>query len=148
LSQSSLTLLCLDLPNSEALNTEHTEAISHSQTIRESHQVRTSLCATKGIPEHKLKKVISLSIAKINIDADLCLASTKTVREMLANSPKQFHTRKNTRFSQGGDDWAKSKVAVRELRESLTVRLKHCVATSTSDFLHEQSTRCCNQSCE
>ncbi len=53
-----------------------------------------SLGGAKGIPEEELKKAISLGIAKINIDTDLRLAFTATVREVLANSPKEFDPRK------------------------------------------------------
>ena len=47
-----------------------------------------------GIPEEHIKKAISLGIAKINIDTDLRLTFTATVREVLANSPKEFDPRK------------------------------------------------------
>jgi fructose-bisphosphate aldolase class II len=53
-----------------------------------------ALSGAKGIPEEQLKKAISLGIAKINIDTDLRLAFTATVREVLANSPKEFDPRK------------------------------------------------------
>ncbi len=52
------------------------------------------LSGAKGIPEEELKKAISLGIAKINIDTDLRLAFTATVREVLASSPKEFDPRK------------------------------------------------------
>jgi fructose-bisphosphate aldolase class II len=48
----------------------------------------------KGIPEEHIRKAVSLGIAKINIDTDLRLAFTATVREVLANSPKEFDPRK------------------------------------------------------
>jgi fructose-bisphosphate aldolase class II len=48
----------------------------------------------KGIPEEHIQKAISLGISKINIDTDLRLAFTATVREVLANSPKEFDPRK------------------------------------------------------
>jgi fructose-bisphosphate aldolase class II len=48
----------------------------------------------KGIPEEHIKKAITLGIAKINIDTDLRLAFTATVREVLAKSPKEFDPRK------------------------------------------------------
>ncbi len=53
-----------------------------------------SLGGAKGIPEDEYKKAIALGIAKINIDTDLRLAFTATVREVLANSPKEFDPRK------------------------------------------------------
>jgi fructose-bisphosphate aldolase class II len=52
------------------------------------------LSGAKGIPEDQYKKAIALGIAKINIDTDLRLAFTATVREILANSPKEFDPRK------------------------------------------------------
>jgi fructose-bisphosphate aldolase class II len=52
------------------------------------------LAGAKGIPEEHIKKAISLGIAKINIDTDLRLAFTATVREVLAKSPKEFDPRK------------------------------------------------------
>jgi fructose-bisphosphate aldolase class II len=53
-----------------------------------------ALSGAKGIPEEQIKKAISLGIAKINIDTDLRLAFTATVREVLTNSPKEFDPRK------------------------------------------------------
>jgi fructose-bisphosphate aldolase class II len=52
------------------------------------------LSGAKGIPEEQIKMAISLGIAKINIDTDLRLAFTATVREVLVNSPKEFDPRK------------------------------------------------------
>ncbi|MEM1563598.1 MAG: class II fructose-1,6-bisphosphate aldolase [Candidatus Bathyarchaeia archaeon] len=52
------------------------------------------LAGAKGIPEEHIKKAISLGITKINIDTDLRLAFTATIREVLANSPKEFDPRK------------------------------------------------------
>ncbi len=53
-----------------------------------------SLGGAKGLPEDEYKKAIDLGIAKINIDTDLRLAFIATVREVLANSPKEFDPRK------------------------------------------------------
>jgi fructose-bisphosphate aldolase class II len=48
----------------------------------------------KGIPDEHIKKAISLGIAKINIDTDLRLAFTSSVREVLVTSPKEYDPRK------------------------------------------------------
>ena len=48
----------------------------------------------KGIPETEIKKAIGLGIAKVNVDTDLRLAFTGSVREALMNSPKEFDPRK------------------------------------------------------
>jgi len=53
-----------------------------------------ALSGAKGIPEEQIKRAISMGIAKINIDTDLRLAFTATVREVLTNSPKEFDPRK------------------------------------------------------
>jgi fructose-bisphosphate aldolase class II len=52
------------------------------------------LQGAKGIPEEHLRRAISLGIAKVNIDTDLRLAFTATVREVLATSPGEFDPRK------------------------------------------------------
>ena len=62
--------------------------------IEKATKYGASLGGAKGIPEEELKKAIGLGIAKINIDTDLRLAFTATVREVLANSPKEFDPRK------------------------------------------------------
>jgi fructose-bisphosphate aldolase class II len=62
--------------------------------IEKASKYGAQLAGAKGIPEEHVKKAISLGIAKINIDTDLRLAFTATVREVLANSPKEFDPRK------------------------------------------------------
>ncbi len=52
------------------------------------------LTNAKGIPEGEIRKAISLGIAKVNVDTDLRLAFTGSVREVLATSPKEFDPRK------------------------------------------------------
>lgn len=53
-----------------------------------------TLSGAKGMPEDQYTKAIALGIAKINIDTDLRLAFIATVREVIANSPKEFDPRK------------------------------------------------------
>jgi fructose-bisphosphate aldolase class II len=48
----------------------------------------------KGIPDSHIKKAVSLGIAKINIDTDLRLAFTGTIREVLVTTPKEYDPRK------------------------------------------------------
>jgi len=62
--------------------------------IEKATKYGAELSGAKGIPEEHIKKAISLGISKINIDTDLRLAFTATVREVLANSPKEFDPRK------------------------------------------------------
>jgi len=53
-----------------------------------------ALGGARGIPEDQIKEAISMGIAKINIATDLRLTFTATVREVLANSSKEFDPRK------------------------------------------------------
>ena len=53
-----------------------------------------ALGGAKGIPEEHIKKAVSMGISKVNIDTDLRLAFTATVREVLTNAPKEFDPRK------------------------------------------------------
>jgi len=46
-----------------------------------------------GIPEEQLRKAAALSVCKINIDSDLRLAMTGTVRKFFADSPAKFDPR-------------------------------------------------------
>jgi fructose-bisphosphate aldolase class II len=48
----------------------------------------------KGVPEDFLRKAASMGVAKINIDSDLRLAMTATIREVFANTPGEFDPRK------------------------------------------------------
>jgi len=62
--------------------------------IEKAQRYGAELAGARGIPEEHIKKAISLGITKINIDTDLRLAFTATVREVLAKSPKEFDPRK------------------------------------------------------
>jgi fructose-bisphosphate aldolase class II len=62
--------------------------------VEKANKYGAELTGAKGIPEDQYLKAIPLGIAKINIDTDLRLAFTATVREVLVNSPKNFDPRK------------------------------------------------------
>ena len=46
-----------------------------------------------GVPEEQLRKAASLSVCKINIDSDLRLAMTGTIRKYFAETPSHFDPR-------------------------------------------------------
>ncbi|MFO7153443.1 MAG: class II fructose-1,6-bisphosphate aldolase [Caldicoprobacter oshimai] len=48
----------------------------------------------KGVPEDMLRKAASMAVCKINIDSDLRLAMTATIREHFAKDPSNFDPRK------------------------------------------------------
>jgi len=47
----------------------------------------------KGVPEEMLRKAASMAVCKINIDSDLRLAMTATIRQYLAEHPGDFDPR-------------------------------------------------------
>ena len=48
----------------------------------------------KGVPEEMLRKATTMGITKINIDTDLRLAMTASIREVFVESPQEFDPRK------------------------------------------------------
>lgn len=46
-----------------------------------------------GVPEDQLRKAASMSVCKINIDSDIRLAMTATIREFFAEHPDKFDPR-------------------------------------------------------
>lgn len=65
-----------------------------SWIIKKAIKYGAELSGAKGIPDEHIVNAISLGISKINIDTDLRLAFTGTIREVLATSPKNFDPRK------------------------------------------------------
>ncbi len=65
-----------------------------TQILEKAVKYGATLDGAKGVAEDQLQQAIKLGIAKINIDTDLRLAFTATVREILTNSPKEFDPRK------------------------------------------------------
>ena len=46
-----------------------------------------------GVPEDQLRKAASMSVCKINIDSDIRLAITATIRKYMAEHPDHFDPR-------------------------------------------------------
>ena len=46
-----------------------------------------------GVPEEQLRKAAALSVCKINIDSDLRLAMTGTIRQFFNDQPSKFDPR-------------------------------------------------------
>jgi len=62
--------------------------------IEKATRYGAQLAGAKGMPDESIKQAIGLGIAKINIDTDLRLAFTATIREVFATTPTQFDPRK------------------------------------------------------
>ena len=53
-----------------------------------------ALPGAQGVPEDMLREAAKSAVCKINIDTDLRLAMTATIREVFAESPAEFDPRK------------------------------------------------------
>ena len=53
-----------------------------------------SISGAKGVPVDMLRKASSMAVCKINIDTDLRLAMTGSIRKVLAENPKEIDPRK------------------------------------------------------
>ena len=53
----------------------------------------------QGVPEEMLRKAAQMAVCKINIDTDLRLAMTASVREYLAQNPSEFDPRKSVSYT-------------------------------------------------
>lgn len=53
-----------------------------------------SIPGAQGVPEEMLRKAASMAVCKINIDTDLRLAMTASIREFFVNNPSEFDPRK------------------------------------------------------
>ena len=58
------------------------------------NQYGGNMPGAKGVPEEMLRKAASMAVCKINIDSDLRLAMTATVRKVFAENPSEFDPRK------------------------------------------------------
>lgn len=53
-----------------------------------------NLPGAKGVPEEMLRKAATMAVCKINIDTDLRLAMTSTIRRIFTEHPEEFDPRK------------------------------------------------------
>lgn len=52
------------------------------------------IAGAKGVPVEMLRKASEMAVCKINMDTDLRLAMTATIRKFMAENPKEFDPRK------------------------------------------------------
>lgn len=62
--------------------------------VEKCNQFGGALPGAKGVPEDMLRKAATMGVCKINIDTDLRLAMTATIREYLTKNPQEFDPRK------------------------------------------------------
>lgn len=64
------------------------------ELVEKCNQYGGQLPGARGVPEEMLREAAKSAVCKINIDTDLRLALTATVREIFATSPAEFDPRK------------------------------------------------------
>ena len=62
--------------------------------VKKCNEFGGNIPGAQGVPEEMLRKAASMAVCKINIDTDLRLAMTATVREYLTKNPGEFDPRK------------------------------------------------------
>lgn len=62
--------------------------------VEKCNQYGGNIPGAQGVPEEMLRKAATMAVCKINIDTDLRLAMTASVREFLQNNPSEFDPRK------------------------------------------------------
>jgi len=71
----------------------------------------------KGVPEEMLRKAASMAVCKINIDSDIRLAMTATIRKYLAENPGHFDPRQYL---------SPARAAVKELVKNKIINVLGC----------------------
>ena len=64
------------------------------ELVEKCNQYGGKLPGAKGVPEEMLREAATSAVCKINMDTDLRLAMTATIREVFATSPEEFDPRK------------------------------------------------------
>lgn len=61
--------------------------------VEEINKYGGNLIDAKGVPEEQLRKASKMAVCKINVDSDLRLAMTSSIRKFLALNPEKFDPR-------------------------------------------------------
>jgi len=64
------------------------------ELVKKCNEFGGKMPGAQGVPEDFLRKAAAMGVAKINIDSDLRLAMTATIREVFAKTPEEFDPRK------------------------------------------------------
>ncbi|HEY8541472.1 MAG TPA: class II fructose-1,6-bisphosphate aldolase [Pseudothermotoga sp.] len=62
--------------------------------VEKANKYGGKLSGAQGVPEEMIRKATTMGICKVNIDTDLRLAMTATIREIFATHPEEFDPRK------------------------------------------------------
>lgn len=72
----------------------HGASAVDQESVATCNQFGGDIAGAKGIPLDMLRKASSMAVCKINMDTDLRLAMTASLRKFLAENPKEFDPRK------------------------------------------------------
>ena len=72
----------------------HGASAVDSNVVATCNKYGGNIADAKGIPLEMLRKACSMAVCKVNMDTDIRLAMTATIREMFANKPEEFDPRK------------------------------------------------------
>jgi fructose-bisphosphate aldolase, class II len=64
------------------------------QFVEEANKYGGKLPGAKGVPEDLIRKAAAMGVCKVNIDTDLRLAMTATIRRVFTENPEEFDPRK------------------------------------------------------
>ncbi|MFN3283145.1 MAG: class II fructose-1,6-bisphosphate aldolase [Pseudothermotoga sp.] len=62
--------------------------------VEKANRYGGKLGSAQGVPEEMIRKATTMGVCKVNIDTDLRLAMTATIREIFATHPEEFDPRK------------------------------------------------------
>jgi fructose-bisphosphate aldolase class II len=62
--------------------------------VQEANKYGASLPGAKGVPEDLIRKAAAMGVCKVNVDTDLRLAMTATIRRVMSETPAEFDPRK------------------------------------------------------
>ncbi|MFN4189715.1 MAG: class II fructose-bisphosphate aldolase, partial [Pseudothermotoga sp.] len=62
--------------------------------VEKANRYGAKLGSAQGVPEEMIRTATTMGICKVNIDTDLRLAMTATIREIFATHPEEFDPRK------------------------------------------------------
>jgi hypothetical protein len=101
--------------------------------IEKATRYGAQLGGAKGVPDESIKQAIKQGIAKINIDTDIRLAFTATIREVIATAPTQFDPREILGPARDAmRDLVRSKLRLFESSGKALMRKYFCLQTSRS----------------
>ena len=61
--------------------------------VEQINQYGGNMPGAKGVPEEMLRKAASMAVCKINIDSDIRMAVTATIRKYFVDNPSHFDPR-------------------------------------------------------